>query len=145
VAYFDADRTVKVAQRTAGGPWSYRSLDSTFGGWDGHNELKLYVDENFDIHLSGNQHGSPLNYWRSNGLDIASLTRQLMVGATEESLVTYPRFFRTPQGQLLFGYRTGHAGDGAWLYYAYDPALKTWSRKLTCSSQVTTCALFANW
>jgi hypothetical protein len=115
VAYYDSNRMVKVAYRTSGGPWTYKVLDSQNGGWDSHNYLTLYVDQNFDLHLSGNHHGSPQNYWRSTGLDISSMTRKTVIGDAYEGQVTYPRFFRTAMGDLIFAYRNGYAGsDGVW-------------------------------
>ncbi|WP_224242987.1 BNR-4 repeat-containing protein [Hyalangium gracile] len=129
VAYYDANRRVKVAIRNGEGPWTYVVLDDQFRGWDSHNYLTLEVDDNHDIHLSGDLHGHPLTYWRSRGLVTSTFARQPMVG-TLETRATYPRFYRSPQGDFLFKYRQGSSGDGEWIINRYDVRTYRWSRLL---------------
>ena len=126
--YFDARRRPKVALRHGhGGKWQYKVLDTVFDGWDMHNFLTLRVDEMKNIHLSGNIHNDPLTYWRSKGLNVASIRRQPMVGPNE-GRASYPNFFRGPRGDLFFTYRDGHAGNGQWFVNKYDLKTQTWSR-----------------
>ncbi len=129
VAYYDAHRNVKIAIRNGDGVWSYKVLDDQFKGWDSHNYLTLEVDDNHDLHLSGDLHGTPLTYWRSRGLIASSFARQPMVG-TLETQTTYPRFYRGPQGDFLFKYRQGGSGDGEWIINRYDVRAGRWSRLL---------------
>ncbi len=129
VAYYDANRNVKVAIRNGDGAWTYKVLDDRFKGWDSHNYLTLEVDDNHDLHLSGDLHGHPLTYWRSRGLVASSFARQSMVG-TLETQTTYPRFYRGPQGEFLFKYRQGASGDGEWIINRYDVRTYRWSRLL---------------
>jgi hypothetical protein len=129
VAYYDANRNVKVAIRNGDGAWTYKVLDDQFRGWDSHNYLTLEVDDNHDVHLSGDLHGHPLTYWRSRGLVASSFARQPMVG-TLETQTTYPRFYRGPQGEFLFKYRQGSSGDGEWIINRYDVRAYRWSRLL---------------
>ncbi|MET0402424.1 MAG: BNR-4 repeat-containing protein [Cystobacter sp.] len=129
VAYYDVNRRVKIAIRNGEGAWSYKVLDDQFKGWDSHNYLTLEVDDNHDIHLSGDLHGHPLTYWRSRGLVASSFARQPMVGSLE-TRATYPRFFRGPQGDFLFKYRQGSSGDGEWIINRYDVRSYRWSRLL---------------
>ena len=127
--HYDANRRVKVAIRNGDGAWTYKVLDDQFKGWDSHNYLTLEVDDNHDIHLSGDLHGHALTYWRSRGLVASSFARQPMVG-TLETQATYPRFYRGPQGDFLFKYRQGGSGDGEWIINRYDVRTYRWSRLL---------------
>ncbi len=132
VAYYNKDRYVTVAIRSRnGGQWAIQPLsDSKFEGWDAHNYLKLEVDENHDIHLSGNMHAEPLNYWRSSGLNTNFKRYSTMVTKLDELQVTYPSFSRTPDGKLLFSYRKGKSGGGSWIYNEYNIRTKSWIRFL---------------
>jgi hypothetical protein len=131
IAYYDRDRRVKIAMRSDREPWRYQILDERFGGWDSHNYLTLAIDENLDMHLSGNLHANPLNYWRSEGLALNFRAVEPMVAGADprrERMATYPRFFRGPKGEFLFTFRDGGSGNGNWLINVYDVRTKTWSR-----------------
>jgi BNR repeat-containing family member len=126
IAYYADDRHLTVAMKKIGEErWQIKSLDSIYDGWDSHNSITLMVDENQDIHVSGNQHVNPLNYFRSQGLDLASLERRPMTGL-QETRVTYPKFFRSTKGELLFSYRDGKSGDGNTIINVYDSFGKVW-------------------
>lgn len=142
VVYYNADREVEVALRTfnngAWSGWSHQVLDSLYKGWDNHHTLHVEVDENDDIHVAGNIHNDPMNYWRSDGLDVATLQRRPMPvvlsahPSTGEMLerTTYPTFLRGPKGEFLFSYREGATADGDWYINVYDINTKTWSQLL---------------
>src|SRR5690606_18077944 len=113
VAYYDAERRMTIAQRRLGETaWVRRSLDSVVG-WDSHNYITLAVDRTAHLHVSGNMHVVPLVYFRSTRPgDVTSLVRvPTMVAADTEQRVTYPRFFTSPDGDLIFRYRDGSSGD----------------------------------
>lgn len=128
MAYYDKFRNVKIAIRDPNGEIKYQVLDKVFDGWDSHNYLTLTVDENLDIHLAGDQHVNPLNYWRSEGLN-ANFKRYAQTEVAEK-LVTYPTFFRSPKGELLFQYRDGSSGNGDWIINKYNIRTKVWTRLL---------------
>lgn len=129
IAYYDKDRNVKVAIRGNNGKINYQTLDKVYRGWDSHNYLTLTVDENHHIHLSGDHHVDPLNYWRSTTLDTPQFKRYAQTGVSENR-VTYPSFFRSPQGDLLFQYRDGESGNGDWIINRFDVRRGAWSRLL---------------
>lgn len=132
VAYYDAERRMTIAQRRLGETaWVRRSLDSVVG-WDSHNYITLAVDRTGHLHVSGNMHVVPLVYFRSTRPgDVTSLVRvPTMVAADTEQRVTYPRFFTSPDGDLIFRYRDGSSGDGVDLYNLYDSESMTWRRLL---------------
>jgi len=128
VAYYDADRTMTVAQRTLpDGAWRYTELPETIG-WDSHNYITMTIDDGGYLHLSGNMHGDPLVYFRTTQpLDARTLERAAMVGE-HESRTTYPNFFTGPGGTLVFTYREGGSGDGFNVYNRYNVAEQEWTR-----------------
>ncbi|MBY8875929.1 BNR repeat-containing protein [Micromonospora sp. PLK6-60] len=132
VAYYDADRRMTVAKRSlTDTTWTRRTLDSTLG-WDSHNSITMALDSTGNLHLAGNMHAVPLVYFRTSVPgDLGTLTRiPTMVDSALEGSVTYPRFLRHTNGDLLFSYRNGVSGDGANYYNRYDPASRTWSSLL---------------
>ena len=133
VVYYNEERKVTVASRLHGSSdWSYVTLDSSVR-WDTHNALTASVDSSGHLHVSGNMHNNPLNYWRTETAgDISSLVRVFpMVDSTRESNVTYPVFIATEDGQLVFRYRDGYSGSGVDVYNGYDVNTRTWHPLLT--------------
>jgi hypothetical protein len=128
VAYYDPDRQLTVAVRQLGSEtWERVKLDET-NPWDSHNDITMAVDRNGHLHLSGNMHGVPLNYYRT-GPDRTFKQLNEMVGK-EENSVTYPHFLKGPKGRLIFSYRDGGSGNGRRLYNVYDAEQKEWKRLL---------------
>lgn len=142
IAYYDAERRLTVAGRKLGDtqwariqppgvPVPERGRDSNVTGWDSHNFLKLALDRDGGLHLSGNMHVDPLVYYRTGKpFDVTTLERIDRMTGDRETRCTYPVFFKTSAGELLFRYRDGSSGSGSDLYNAYDPAARTWRRLL---------------
>jgi hypothetical protein len=130
-AYYDAERRLTVAGRKLGEKgWTFAKLDSTLG-WDSHNYVTMAVDRAGCLHVCGNMHVAPLVYFRSDRpLDVNSLRRVPAMTGDAEKRVTYPKFFRTAEGVLLFMYRDGKSGDGRTLVNVYDEAARIWTRYL---------------
>lgn len=145
VAFYDADRRLTVASRhlsnrdlepdaNANIPpaegWATVKLDSKLG-WDSHNSLVLARDKNGDFHLSGNMHGVPLVYFRTETPgDIHTFRALHRMTGDREARCTYPRFFDGPDGAFLFSYRDGSSGNGDNIINVYDLKTKTWKRLL---------------
>ncbi|MCU0780147.1 MAG: BNR repeat-containing protein [Akkermansiaceae bacterium] len=127
-AYYDAARRMTVARRRLGETgWSFTRLPSTLG-WDSHNDVTMAVDRDGHLHVSGNMHGVPLVYFRTNRAgDPESLEPAAMTGDRERR-VTYPVFLRDQAGRLVFRYRDGGSGNGDDLYNVYDERTRSWSR-----------------
>ncbi len=128
VAYYDAERRMTVAARSGGSPqWTYQVLPSRVG-WDSHNGIVMAADANGCLHLSGNMHCAPLVYFRTRRPhDISTFERvPSMVPGRPERRVTYPRFLKGPNGELIFSYRDGGSGNGRRLFNVYDPQSRTW-------------------
>ena len=89
----------------------------------------MAVDRRDHLHVSGNMHGVPLVYFRSERpLDAASLVRIPAMVGDREQRVTYPVFLRDRDGRLVFRYRDGGSGNGDDLYNVYDEEGRTWRR-----------------
>jgi hypothetical protein len=128
-AFYDVNRQMTIAERTLGsGTWKLVRLATTLG-WDSHNYVAMAIDSGGVIHVSGNMHGVPLIYFRSTrALDIDSFERvNAMVGTNEQSC-TYPQFFNTPSGNLVFAYRDGASGNGNYIFNTYNATTRVWTR-----------------
>jgi hypothetical protein len=140
IAYYDAERRLAVAGRSLGEtnwvrvrpdgvPVPNRGRQSNVIGWDSHNRLVLALDRDGCLHLSGNMHADPLVYYRTRKpFDLTTLERVDRMTGEREQRATYPHFFRSTGGDLLFRYRDGRSGNGSDLYNIYDPATRTWWR-----------------
>lgn len=120
VAYFDAMRQLTLAQRQVGSKgWRYTKLDS-WVGWDSHNHPALGMDAEGRLHIAANMHGDRLNYWmlETPGELRSVQRRDVLVEAARERSVTYPKFLRGGDGQLIFSYRDGESGRGSTYYVA---------------------------
>ncbi len=131
VAFYDSERRMTVAARKTSDPkWEFVRLDERVG-WDSHNSITMAIDDDDQIHLSGNMHCVPLVYFRTTEpLDITSFERvSSMVGGNEKRC-TYPKFFRGARNELIFTYRDGGSGNGNQIYNVYDHRKRTWKRLL---------------
>ncbi|MBI5770461.1 MAG: BNR repeat-containing protein [Verrucomicrobia bacterium] len=142
IAYYDAERRITVAGRKLGGeqwttvrppggPVPARKRDSNVTGWDSHNYLRLALDRDGCLHLSGNMHVDPLVYYRTRvPFDVTTLERLDRMTGDRETRCTYPVFFNNQAGDLVFRYRDGSSGNGSDLYNIYDATTRTWRRLL---------------
>ena len=122
LAYYDDSRRLTIADRTVGSAdWTFQGVDSTIG-WDSHNYIDLGIDGSGRLHIAGNMHASPLQYWIAELGGSSRDIRQLEVlsEAAREQKVTYPRFLRDNGGNLLFTYRNGTPGDGDFVCLRWD-------------------------
>lgn len=128
-AYYDAQGHVVIAQRTIGrGEWKTTTTALTGNIRDAHNAISLIADGTGYLHLSWDHHGHPLRYVRSKSPATPDFgDKQSMVGR-DEANVTYPQFFRLPDGDLLFFFRDGASGNGNLVLNRYDAKTQTWRR-----------------
>lgn len=131
VAYYDSTRAMIVAQRRLGeGTWQKKTLPEKIG-WDSHNYISMTLDSKGYLHVSGNMHVDSLVYFQaSTPYDAGSLERKEQLIGNLEDRATYPKFFSSPEGDLIFTYRDGGSGNGNQIYNRYDPDTQQWSRLL---------------
>lgn len=131
VAYYDTARYMTVAQRKLDERAWKRQRLPTQVGWDAHNSIEMALDSAGFIHVSGNMHVDTLVYFRSDKpFDVATLKRYRHMVGKDEDAVTYPEFFKTPEGSLIFGYRLGSSGKGNQIYNRYNVKTRSWHRLL---------------
>jgi putative BNR repeat neuraminidase len=142
VAYYDAERRLMVAGRKLGNatwtrvqpegvPNPAHQRPSNVTGWDSHNFLRLALDRDGCLHVSGNMHVDPLVYYRTRApFDVSTLERLDRMTGDRETRCTYPLFFKDAAGDLILRYRDGQSGNGADLYNIYDSATRAWRRLL---------------
>jgi hypothetical protein len=129
VAYYDAQRYLVLGKRKLGSTqWATRRSAWQGNAADAHNTISIMVDGAGYLHVSWDHHNNALRYAR--GVAPGSLelgAKQAMVGADEDS-VSYPEFYRLPDGNLLFFYRLGGSGRGDLVINRYDVASQRWTR-----------------
>jgi hypothetical protein len=120
-AFYDADRRLVLARRPLGTEtWQAQVTPYTGNVTDAHNTVALAVDGAGFLHVAWDHHANPLNYARSVAPRSLELGPKLPMTGTLETLVTYPMFFRHPDGGLLFLYRDGRSGRGNIVLNRYD-------------------------
>ncbi len=128
-AYYDAERYVVLAKRRVGSDdWTVRRSQYQGKADDAHNGISIMVDGAGYLHVAWDHHNDPLRYARSTvpgGLALGA--KQAMVGRDEQS-VSYPEFYRLPDGDLLFLYRDGGSGRGNLVMNRYRQAGARWER-----------------
>ena len=87
------------------------------------------VDGDGYLHMSWDHHGHPLRYCRSKEPGSLELTEKMPMTGKKEGRVTYPEFYRLPDGNLLFLYRDGASGRGNLMMNHYDLTTKKWTQR----------------
>jgi len=126
-AFYDEQGRFVLARRTLGSPhWDTQVTRYTGNVLDVHNVISLGADGKGVLHTAWDHHNHPLNYCQSVKPGSLELTDKLpMTG--QEKAVCYPQFFRLPDGDLLFLYRTGMSGAGDLSINRYDVKTGQWS------------------
>lgn len=140
-AYVDADRQICLGRRRLpDGQWSVlRFTDHRFESNDSHNTAVIGICENDGtIHLAFDHHATPLNY-RVSKMDVANDPESFdwdasLFGPISQTLgsiladdsVTYPRFFSSPDGNLMLYYRSVTSGNGDGIIERYDGKQHDW-------------------
>lgn len=129
ISYYDAEGFLIIGKRELGtDKWMLQRSQYKGNVADAHNVISMMVDGDGYLHLSFNHHGNKLNYCKStvpSGLTLGE--KEHMIGFDEED-VTYPEFYKMPDGDLLFAYRSGVSGRGNLVLNRYDLKNKKWIR-----------------
>lgn len=129
VSFYDADANVVLARRQLGTKtWDVRKTRYKGNVLDAHNSISIMVDGNGFLHMSWDHHGNPLRYCRSKMPGSLELTQKMPMTGKNEGKVTYPEYYRLPNGNLLFLYRDGESGSGNLMMNHYDLKTQKWSQ-----------------
>ncbi|MEX0332011.1 MAG: BNR repeat-containing protein [Puniceicoccaceae bacterium] len=131
IAYYDEERDMTVGMREVGSDaWQTTELPSKLM-WDSHNSVVMGIDPAGYIHVSGNMHVHPLDYFRSaKPYDTSEMIEVDRMVGEDEDRVTYPKFFHNREGDLLFSYRSGSCGNGNILVNRFNTDSLEWERYL---------------
>jgi len=131
VAYYTEDGFVVLAKRKLGSEkWETKKTQYKGNVKDAHNSISIMVDGEGYLHMSWDHHGHQLRYCRSKAPDSLELTDKMPMTGKKEKQVTYPEFYRLPDGDLLFLYRDGVSGRGNLMMNHYSTKSQEWTRRL---------------
>lgn len=129
IAFYDSTGHVAIYMRKR---YTHRWLAAqtryTGDTRDAHRSISIIVDGDGYLHCSFDQHNSHLRYAHSIEPNSTDLGPEIPMVNDRETHVTYPEFYRLPDGNLLFLYRDGASGNGNLVLNHYDTKTKTWSR-----------------
>ena len=127
IAYYDKDTYLVVGKRKIGSiNWITQRSQYKANITDAHNVISLMIDDDGYLHISWGQHNVPLNYCRSVSPFSLRLTDKISMTGQNEKNVTYPEFYKLPDGNLLFFYRSGMSGNGNLVVNRFDIKTKEW-------------------
>lgn len=129
VAFYDSTSRLVLGRRKPGATtWTLHPTQYTGDTRDAHRSISIIVDGDGFLHCSFDQHDNRLRYVRTTKPGSLELGPETNMTNTNESRVTYPEFYRLPNGNLLFLYRDGASGNGNLILNNYDRKTKTWTR-----------------
>ncbi len=128
VAFYNQLGRVVLAHRELGEEdWDIRTTRFEGNVADAHNIISILHDGDGYLHMAWDHHGDSLHYARSVAPHSLKMEEVTMIGRAEGK-VTYPEFYRLPDGNLIFAYRDGQSGNGNLVLNLYATEHKTWTR-----------------
>ncbi len=129
VAYYDSLGYVVLAKRKLRSDnWIIRRTEFKGNIYDAHCSISIMVDGDGYLHMAWNHHNSSLNYCRSKEPESLALSDRMQMTGILEDQVSYPEFYKLPDGNLIFLYRDGGSGKGNLVINKYNKATKQWLR-----------------
>jgi hypothetical protein len=128
IAFYNKDGFVVLGKRSLGDT-SWLLKTTLFKGRvsDAHNVISIMVDGDGYLHMAWDHHNDPLHYAKSIYPGSLELVQQLAMTGLRENRISYPEFYRMPNGNLLFFYRDGGSGNGSLVIDQYDLTRKQWT------------------
>jgi hypothetical protein len=129
-AFYDPDGRVVLGRRASGaGEWELQTTPYRGNVLDAHNSISIMPDGRGYLHMAWDHHNNRLHYAVSTAPGSLHMgPRMPMTGSLEDTLVTYPEFYRLPGGDLLFVYRRGSSGSGNVVLNRYHLRNRRWQR-----------------
>lgn len=129
IAYYAPDGYLVLGKRKLGdSQWILQRSPYKGNVADAHNVISMMVDGAGYLHVAFDHHGHPLNYCRSVEPGSLELGPKEQMTGKDEQDVTYPEFYRMPDGNLIFVYRSGISGRGNLIMNRYDVKTRRWER-----------------
>lgn len=128
-AFYNQQGKLVLAKRTLNTKkWEISETQYSGNIRDAHNTISIMTDGDGFLHVSWDHHGHKLNYARSVAPLSLQLSEKIPMTGNYETNVTYPEFFRMPDGNLIFMYRDGQSGRGNLVLNAYDLKTQKWNQ-----------------
>jgi BNR repeat-containing family member len=129
ISYYDAEGFVVLGKRTIGeNNWQLKRTAYKGNIKDAHNSISIAIDGEGFLHIAWDHHGNALRYAKSKDPLSLELTEKVIMTGRDENKVSYPEFYKMPNGDLLFFYRDGASGNGNLVLNKYNVKQKQWSR-----------------
>src|SRR5690606_37599169 len=129
IAYYDPEQNLVLAKRHVGSTnWEIEKTAYKGKAEDAHNSISIMVDGDGFLHVAWDHHNDSLRYAKGTAPGSLKLTDKMSMTGKNEDLVTYPEFYRTPDGNLYFFYRYGASGNGNLVINKYNTASKNWEQ-----------------
>ncbi len=128
IAFYNNNGNVVLGKRKIGDlNWDLKTTAYKGNVIDAHNIINIMVDGDGYLHMSWNHHNDKIHYIRSLQPGSFDFTPEMsMIGKNENSL-SYPDFYRMPDGSLLFLYRNGSSGKANTVLNKYNLKTKEWT------------------
>ena len=129
IAFYNGEGQMVLGSRKLGDAHWKLVVTPYFGNVkDAHNSISMAVDVEGYLHLSWDQHDTPLRYAKSKEPLSLELGEELSMTGLYEDKVTYPEFQNLKDGSLLFLYRSGASGRGNLVVNRYNPDTGQWKQ-----------------
>ncbi len=130
VAFYDPEGNVVLGKRRLGSAqWELKTTPYSGNVRDAHNSISIMVDGKGYLHMAWDHHVKPLHYCRTTAPGSLKMGPMQPMTGRNEDRVTYPEFYRLPNGNLLFFYRSGSSGNGDLMINHYDVATEQWTQR----------------
>src|SRR5690606_4656128 len=93
---------------------------------DAHKSISIMLDGSGYLHVSWGHHNNSLHYAKSIKPGALELGNKESMTGHKENRVTYPEFYRMPNGDMIFMYRDGGSGNGNLMINHYDHKKRVW-------------------
>ncbi|MEJ7767206.1 MAG: BNR repeat-containing protein [Chitinophagaceae bacterium] len=127
IAFYDNESFVVLGKRKNGSKsWTLKRTDYKGNASDAHNVISIMVDGHGYLHMAWDHHNNKLHYSRSLEPGSLELGQEMPMTGKVEARVSYPEFYRMPDGNLVFFYRNGGSGQGNLVINKYDIQTEKW-------------------
>jgi BNR repeat-containing family member len=127
ISYYNNDGFVVLGKRKLNsGKWDLKTTNIKGNITDAHRSISIMVDGDGYLHMAWDHHNNPLNYCKSISPGSLQMTEKIPMTNNSEKNVTYPEFYKLPDGDLIFMYRDGQSGRGNVVINRYDIQTKQW-------------------
>ena len=131
-AFYDEEGCLVLAKRKLKKEqWEVHKTQYKANVRDAHNSISIMIDGDGYLHVAWDHHDSPLSYAVGVVPYSLQLGNKRAMTSKFETNITYPEFYKLPNGDLLFMYRDGQSGSGNLVLNRYSLKNKQWSQVQT--------------